>query len=317
MILRDRRIDELEKEIDRLCLEFIVRQQPVARHLRFAYVTIKINQEVERIGDYAESIARQIIKVINLSVTVPLDRYQRMAGLSIPMLRDAVKAYLDGDAELARKTMLVEEEVDVLKSALNAELVQLRQDDKIPLQALTPLTTIARRFERVSDQAKNVCEEALYLITGEYQKHPGGDVWRVVFLDDHNSCRGQMAEAIGQALDQPKFVFTSAALDPRPIDPGTVAFLQSKGIDHSRAVPRSLEGVPNLEFVQIIVALSPEAKKAFPKGTKAVCLEWNLEDPSQVAGTPEQKQAAYEAAYTFLKSQIGDVVEAVLGDDSK
>jgi protein-tyrosine-phosphatase len=139
----------------------------------------------------------------------------------------------------------------------------------------------------------------------------------VVFLDDHNSCRGQMAEAIGQSLDQPKFVFTSAALDPRPIDQGAVAFLQSKGIDHSRALPRSLEGVPNLEFVQIIVALSPEAKKAFPKGTKAVCLEWNLEDPSQVGGTPEQKQAAYEAAYNFLKAQINDVVEAVLGDDSK
>ena len=59
VILRDQRIDALEKEIDRLCLEFIVRQQPAARHLRFAYVTIKINQEVERIGDYAESMARQ------------------------------------------------------------------------------------------------------------------------------------------------------------------------------------------------------------------------------------------------------------------
>ncbi len=315
VILRDRRIDELEKEIDRLCLEFIVRQQPVARHLRFAYVTIKINQEVERIGDYAESIARQILKVINLSVTIPLDRYQRMAGLSIPMLRDAVKAYLEGDADLARRAMVVEEEVDILKSALNAELVQLRQDEKIPLQALTPLMTIARRFERVSDQAKNICEETLYLVTGEYQKHPGGDVWRIVFLDDHNSCRGQMAEAIGHALDQPKFVFTSAAIDPHPIDPSTLAFLQTKGIDHSRAVSRSLDGVPNLEFAQIIVALSPEAKKAFPKGTKAVCLEWSMEDPSLVAGSPEQKRSAYEAAYKFLQDQINDVAKAVLGDE--
>ena len=58
VILRDQRIDELEKEIDRLCLEFLVRQQPVAGPLRFAYVTIKINQELERIGDYCESVAR-------------------------------------------------------------------------------------------------------------------------------------------------------------------------------------------------------------------------------------------------------------------
>src|SRR6185369_12974081 len=64
VILRDSRIDELEKEVDRLCLEFLVRQQPVAGPLRFAYSTIRINLELERVGDYAESIARQVLKEI-------------------------------------------------------------------------------------------------------------------------------------------------------------------------------------------------------------------------------------------------------------
>jgi hypothetical protein len=63
VILRDQYIDELEKELDRLCLEFLVRQQPVAGHLRMAYATIKINLELERIGDYVESVARQVLKV--------------------------------------------------------------------------------------------------------------------------------------------------------------------------------------------------------------------------------------------------------------
>ena len=202
IILRDQRIDALEKEIDRLCLEFIVRQQPVAKHLRFAYVTIKINQEVERIGDYAESIARQILKMTNLDCPIPLDRYRQIAGLSIPMLRDAVHAYLTENTELALKTQVVEEEVDGLKSVINAELFQLRQADKIPLEALTPLMTIARRFERVSDQARNICEETLYMISGEYQKHAGGDTWRVLFIDEHNACRSQMAEGIASAMNQ-------------------------------------------------------------------------------------------------------------------
>ena len=61
VILRDQRLDELEKEIDRFCLEFLVRQQPAAGLLRFAYATIRINLELERIGDYAESIARQVL----------------------------------------------------------------------------------------------------------------------------------------------------------------------------------------------------------------------------------------------------------------
>src|SRR5512132_2260814 len=72
VILRDQYIDELEKEIDRLCLEFLVRQQPVAGHLRFAYATIKINLELERIGDYAESVARQVLKVSGLHEKLPL-----------------------------------------------------------------------------------------------------------------------------------------------------------------------------------------------------------------------------------------------------
>jgi len=314
VILRDRRIDELEKEIDRLCLEFLVRQQPVGKHLRFAYTTIKINQELERIGDYAESIARQVLKISRLESHVPLDRFRHIADLSTPMLRTAVRAYLTEDAALARRAMEVEDEVDGLRSVINAELFQLRQEDKIPLEALTPLMTIARRFERVSDQAKNICEETLYYITGEYQKHPGGDVWRVVFLDEHNSCRSQMAEAIANSLGQPNFVFASAGLDPRPVDPGTVTFLGAKGIDVSHAKSRSLDEVPNLESAQIIVALAKNAKKAFPSPTRAVCLDWSVPDPSAVQGSGEEKIQAYETAYQFLHEQLNDLLEAVLAD---
>src|ERR1043165_9249788 len=83
VIIRDQRIDELEKEIDRLCLEFLVRQQPVAGTLRFAYVTIKINSELERVGDYAESIARQILALSGLEVTIPIERFAAIANLAI------------------------------------------------------------------------------------------------------------------------------------------------------------------------------------------------------------------------------------------
>ncbi|HTM46379.1 MAG TPA: PhoU domain-containing protein, partial [Polyangiaceae bacterium] len=76
IILRDQRIDELEKEVDRLCLEFIVRQQPVAGLLRFAYATIKVNSEVERVGDYAESMARQILTITSVEgVEFPQERF--------------------------------------------------------------------------------------------------------------------------------------------------------------------------------------------------------------------------------------------------
>ncbi len=315
VILRDRRIDELEREVDRLALEFLVRQQPAAKHLRFVYAVIKINLELERVGDYAESIARQAIKLSSQQIAAPIGDYERIAVLSAAMLRDAVKAFVTEDPGLARRVIAQEEEVDALRSQINAAVFRGCQEGKIPMEAFTPLRTIARRFERASDQAKNICEEVIYVTTGEYSKHDTADVWRMVFIDEHNHCRSQLAEAIGRSLGQPRFVFTSAGLDPQPIDPGTLAFLKDKGLDLPQPKSQSVEQVPNLDAAQIIVALDPAAKRAFPKPTKAVCIDWSLDDPSEAAGTDAEKRAAYERAYLFLYQHISDLCEAVLGDD--
>jgi phosphate transport system protein len=83
--------------VDRLCLEFLVRQQPVAGSLRLAYATIRINLQLERVGDYAEGIARQILKLTAMEVEIPVERCAEIAHLSIPMLHDAVKAFLEQD----------------------------------------------------------------------------------------------------------------------------------------------------------------------------------------------------------------------------
>ena len=318
VILRDRDIDELEKQIDRLCLEFIIRQQPVAGHLRFVYSTIKINAELERIGDYAESIARQILKLHSYDLKSFHPQFVEIANLSIPMLHTAVKAFIEQDAELARKTMAIEDEVDVLRHKINATLLRAHSENRIPLEALTPLLTVARRLERVSDQAKNICEEVLYVCTGESSKHQGSEVIRVLFVDEHNSCRSQIAEGIANSLGQPKLVFTSAGLDPRPVDAGTVEFLKRKGIDIGRQNSKSVEQVPNLDHYQVVVALAPEAKRVFPNGqTKTIDLDWSVADPSQVKGSAAEVQAAYEQTYGAIREHIEDLAEAILGDDNE
>ena len=316
VILRDKRIDEMEKEVDRLCLEFLVRQQPVANPLRFAYSTIRINLELERVGDYAESIARQSLKLMAMDLTIPFERIQELADLSIPMLQDAVEAFLKQDPEQARKAIEVEEAVDVLKSKLNKDLVKLFRESQLPFDALNPLMMITRRFERVSDQARNVCMEVLYMCTGEYTRHQGTEAYRLLFVDSHNSCRSQMAEAIAHSLNQPKFIFSSAGLTPAPISPMTLDFLRSKSLDTVHLTPKSLEQIPNLEHYHVIVSLAREAQKAFPiKPRKAVFLDWSLNDPSEVNGSPDQVRAAYETAYKFLRDHITDLVGAVLDDN--
>jgi phosphate transport system protein len=315
VIVRDQRIDELEKELDRLCLEFIVRQQPVAGTLRFAYAAVKINSELERVGDYAESMARQILMLSSIDHHFPQERFADIAGRAIPMLHASVEAFVNKDVSLAKKAMEAEEDIDRLRHQLSAELVNMQQKGQVPLEALSPLMTIVNRFERVGDQAKAICQEVLYMCTGEYLKHHGSDVFRLLFVDEHNSCRSQMAEAIGNSLGQPKFVFASAGLDKAAIDPSTLSFLRDKGLDISRHTSKAIDQVPHLDHYQIIVALAEEARRVFPPPpTKAVCLDWSVKDPSTVRGTPAEIRGAYESTYEFLHAHIQDLVEAVLGD---
>jgi phosphate transport system protein len=317
VIIRDQRIDALEKEIDRLCLEFIVRQQPVAGTLRFVYAVIKINSELERVGDYAESMARQSLSLLELGIDVPLDRLQEIGSKAMPMLHGAVEAFVSQDADLAKKTMESEEVVDRLRHQFSADLMGWIEKGQLRLEALSPLMNMANRLERVADQAKSICQETLYMCTGEYTKHIGSEVFRLLFVDEHNSCRSQMAEAIGNLLGSPKFVFSSAGLDREAIDPRTLTFLRDKGIDISRASSKAVDQIPHLDHYQIIVALAKEAQRIFPPPpTKTVCLDWSIPDPCHATGSDEQIRAAYEETYKFLKTHIRDLVEAILGDQS-
>jgi arsenate reductase len=193
-------------------------------------------------------------------------------------------------------------------------MVELYREEKIPFESLRPLTTIARRLERVSDRARNICLEVLYICTGEYAKHQGSEVTRILFVDEHDACRSQIAHAIASALNQPHFIFTSAGLEPTALDPKTVSFLKEKGFDISRVAPRGLFQVPNLDHYQVIVGLAPEVQRALPRlPRRVIFLDWARQDPSQVQGTPEEIRAAFEETYNFFDGHVRALVEAILG----
>ena len=281
-------IDERETELNRLCLEFLVRHQPVAGHLRFVFTTIQINKELERIGDYAESVARQVLAVSGLEPQPPHALFIELGELSIRMLREAVQAFLQQDADLASRTMAMEEQANTLRNSINAELMELSRKNQLPAAALTPLMTIARRYERVSDQAKNLCEEVLYMCTGEFAKHKGGDAFRILFFDSNNACLSQMAEGLGNAMRLPRFVFSSAGVAPQPVDARAVKFMAEKGIDISGQTSKSLEQVPQWEQYQVVVALGAQARKALPiRPGKTIFFTWSIKDPAEVEGSPE------------------------------
>ena len=315
VILRDQRIDALEKEIDRLCLEFLVRQQPAGGFLRFAYTSIKVNAELERVGDYAQSIAHQAAKLCDVPFEVPGERFVQITDLAVAMLADAVRAFLDRDAGLARRTIETEDTVDGLKTRLRTDLIRWYKENDLPFEALDPCLTITRRLERVSDQARDICLETLYLCTGEYAKHSGTDLFRVLLVDRHDAGAGPMAEALGERLGRSKFRFCSAGLDPRPLGEYTLQFMREKGFDLARRAPRSLTALPDLDQYHVVVALAPDANKVLPRHAhKRIRLDWHLDDPALGAGTPDQMRRSHEAAFQFLETHLRALVDAVLDE---
>ncbi len=312
VILRDQAVDALEKELDQLCLEFLVRQQPAGQPLRLAYTALKISTELERVGDYAESIAHQAAKLASLEVALPLARFDAIAEVALPMLRDAIRAYLAADAALARRLLPIEDTVDLLKAELRRDLVRLYKDNQLPFEALDPCLLITRRLERVSDQARNICDETLYLCTGELAKHPGAGGYRILFLDRFNAGAGPLAELLAAARPRPRFHFASAGLEPRPMPEPVRAFLREQGLDPDRHAPRALTQVPELDRFHVLVVLDPEVRRLFPAlPRKLICLDWPVPDPAAVTGPPEVVRAACETARRVIEEHLHALLTAL------
>lgn len=316
VILQDQYIDELETELDKLCLEFILRHQPAAGHLRFVYAASKIVKELERIGDYAESIGRQVLQLSSMEFNIPLERFSELANQAIPMLHNAVRAFMDRNPDLARATMANEPHVRRIRDALSAEMVEWRHQDKVPLEALSPLVTVARRYERVMEQAMNICEEALYSATGEYVKHKPRRGFSILFADDTNTCVSLMAEGIAKSLGYEHLSFASCGVQAGAIDPQAIRFMEEKGIDISSYASKSIQQLSGREGIQVVVLFHKEAEKIYPLlPPKTLKLEWFVPDPSKAAGTPTEVMQAFEKTFDNLSHHIRDLAQAILEDD--
>ena len=138
-------------------------------------------------------------------------------------------------------------------------------------------------------------------------KHLERDTFRVLFVDDNNSRISQIAEAIGNALCQDGFVFSSAGIKALKVTDETVAFLKEKGHDISSNISKSVDNIPNLDHYQVVVALSNSGQNIFPTPpTKTISIAWEL----------GQAEGDNEASYNLLRQNINDLVQAILGHTS-
>ena len=168
---RDERIDQLEVEVEEECLKVLALHQPVAVDLRFLVAVLKINSDLERIGDLAVNVAKKASRFAEgPPVPIPFE-IDRMWRLTESMLRDSIKSLINIDSALAASICIRDDEVDDIKKDCRRLTVELINNGEGDPETLLTLMAAVRNLERIADHATNIAEDVIYMIDGKIMRH--------------------------------------------------------------------------------------------------------------------------------------------------
>ncbi|MBC7911759.1 MAG: phosphate signaling complex protein PhoU [Pyrinomonadaceae bacterium] len=167
----DDQIDNLEVEIDRLCVDTIALRQPAARDLRFVISVAKITPILERIADHACNIARAAIDLNDEPELKPYIDLPRMSEQASSMLHAALDAFTNGDAEAARAVIERDDEIDEIYNRLFHDLIDMMVADPTTTTRAARMLFVAKHIERIGDYVTDICELTVYMTEAAFIKH--------------------------------------------------------------------------------------------------------------------------------------------------
>jgi len=169
----EQQVNQLHIEIDEVCLELIALRQPAAADLRFIAAAMKIIVDMERIGDQAINITERAESLLAVPPLKPLIDIPRMADIAQEMLKASLDAYVNGDDEMAYRTIRKDDEVDQLKDQVFRELLTFMMSDPTTIPRAMDLILVSRHIERIADHATNICEDVIFMVKGKDVRHQG------------------------------------------------------------------------------------------------------------------------------------------------
>ena len=175
VMANDAEIDRIEVELEEECLKVLALYQPVAADLRFVVAVLKINNDLERIGDLASNIAKTVSR---LTTTGPFKLPQEisiMAKQAEEMVKKSLDAVVKADSNLARQVREEDDVVDAGRQAVHSLVVQQIQESPEKVESLLQINSVSKHLERIADMATNIAEDVIYMVTGEIVRHRHGD----------------------------------------------------------------------------------------------------------------------------------------------
>ena len=167
----DDKLDQLELEIDDICLEILARDQPVASDLRFITTAMKIVGDIERIGDIGVNIARRALEILHEPELKPVIDVPVAAAAAQRILKQSLDAFVQGDAELAKEVIEGDRYIDDVCEQMLRELLTYMFEDPTTITRALRLIFVARNLERVGDHAANIAEMVIFLVEGQDVRH--------------------------------------------------------------------------------------------------------------------------------------------------
>jgi len=168
---RDREINAMEVKIDHAVVDLLALQQPVATDLRFILAGLKINNDLERIGDHAVNIAESALQYADREPVKPFVDIPRMGQITKEMLRDAIDAFIHGDPLKGRAVLANDDIIDDLNKKVVRDLIALMRENPASLEQALDLIRVSRNLERVADLATNIAEEVIFITEAQNVKH--------------------------------------------------------------------------------------------------------------------------------------------------
>lgn len=171
VIEEDKNINAMENEIDELCVNYIALYQPKASDLRFITTAMKINTDLERMGDLAVDISERALELNQEPIIKPYVDIPRMCQIVQGMVKDSIKAFVEKDSKLAKEVISRDDEVDNLVAQIYNELLMFMVQDPKLIPRATKITFVSKYLERIADHSTNICEDVYWLVEGKILKH--------------------------------------------------------------------------------------------------------------------------------------------------
>jgi phosphate transport system protein len=306
-VLNDYPINRNMRRIDRLCHRFIAVHLPSGAHLRLLSAAIRVNIELERIGDYAVTISREALQLSSPPTHALGRELDRIASETMLMLRQAIKSFNELNEELARSTKLMSGSMEYNLDTIYNEIAESSQVKDI--KDTIALFVIFTQLKRVADQAKNLCEDAMFAASGS-EKPPKEH--NILFVDQDNALGSQLAEAIAANNHPDAGHYRSAgAAAADSLNPDLVSFMKERGVNMDNSTPTAFSDLTPHEIADqhVIVDLAGVLGSLLPEiPFHTSVLEWDI--------AAEGGQGDIDTMYRTLALNIKDLIDLMHGEES-